>query len=57
MKKRFWLIFVVLAVLSVVGVLLLRFASLGAPAGTQFSMDTAPESVSAADKQIGRAHV
>jgi len=57
MKKRFWLIFVVLAVLSVVGVLLLRFASLGAPAGTQFSMDTAPESVSAADKLAFKAEI
>lgn len=50
MKKRYCLFFAFLAVLAVSGVLLLRFATFGVPAGMRFDMNTEAESVSAADK-------
>ena len=50
MKKRFWPFFVFLTVLAVVGVLLLRFAPLGTPAGHEISITAGETLVTAADK-------
>ena len=50
MKKRVWPFFVFLTVLAVVGVLLLRFAPLGTPAGHEISITAGETLVTAADK-------
>ena len=50
MKKRFWPLFAFLAVLTVTGVLLLRFAPLGTPAGHEISITAGDALITAADK-------
>lgn len=57
MKKRFWPFVAFFAIFVVVGVLLLRFASLGTPAGHEISITAGDALVAAVDKQALKTEI